>query len=301
MTIVETKPTLPLVERIDVSDGWAINTYATCDIKCTYCITGAQGRSIPRRSRDEVAEVLHRELDALPVIERVLVGVFCDAYPNVEKDLRISQRALEALNERDQGFNLISKSPLVVRDLDLCRHKDTVIQVSLATLNDDWIAKYEPGAAPSKERLDALHKIAESGVSTWVLAAPYVPGVTDLRELRDAIDPNILIYSYPLRIDAFMRGNYRSMGFDQASVNKAYEAHFDEIGPLPKLRWAKPPPLSGEAQHVRDIMGKYDRKDWTPANAAENQPDYKEQKGHKKRFLKSQSKSMLEKTKKNLS
>ena len=292
---------LPLVERIDVSDGWAINTYAFCDIKCAYCITGVQGKSIPKWSREDVAEALHRELDALPVIERVLVGVFCDAYPNAEKDLVITRRALEALNERNQGFHLISKSPLVLRDLDLCQHEDTVIQVSLATLNDDWIAKYEPGAAPSKERLDALHKIAEAGINTWLLAAPFVPGVTDLKALREAIDPEIQIYSYPLRIDAFMRGNSRSMGFDQKTVNERYEAHFEEVGPLRKLHWAKPPPLSGEAQHVRDILGKMRRKDWTPAEAAEDQPIRKEENARRKQFFKSQSKTISEKIKAMLS
>jgi hypothetical protein len=94
---------LPLVERHTVSDAWALDTYVACDIRCTYCITSAQGRSTPRVAPELAAERLGEELDAIGDNGRLGVGTSCDAYPGPECELGVTRRALEVLAATDAG------------------------------------------------------------------------------------------------------------------------------------------------------------------------------------------------------
>jgi hypothetical protein len=84
---------LPLVERHTVSDAWAVNTYVARDIRCTYCITSAQGRSMPRYPADAVARQLREELDAIEEVDGLVVGPYCDVYPGPEAHLGVTRRA----------------------------------------------------------------------------------------------------------------------------------------------------------------------------------------------------------------
>ncbi len=81
---------LPLIERHTVNDAWAVNTYAACDVRCSYCITRAQGVSRPRYPAIDVAAQLRRELDAAGTIDRLVVGCYADVYPSPEADLRVT-------------------------------------------------------------------------------------------------------------------------------------------------------------------------------------------------------------------
>ena len=96
---------------------------------------------------------LRRELDEIGTIDRLIVGAFCDVYPGPEAQLGVTRRALEVLNERGLGFNLVTKGTTVLRDADLFADPDTLIQVSLTSLDDDVLAGLEPGAPSPAARL----------------------------------------------------------------------------------------------------------------------------------------------------
>lgn len=259
---------LPLVERHTVSDAWAVNTYTACDIRCTYCITSAQGRSTPRVSPDGVARRLREELDAIGEIDRMVVGPYCDVYPGPERALGVTRRALEVLAARDLGFNLVTKGTTVVRDADLLRHPRRMIQISLNTLDEEAVARLEPGAPTAAARLGALHELADRGVRVLVQATPWIPGVTDVLALRERIDPAIVLHVTPLRLPPHLDRATRALGLTQAGVNEAFHREYERIAPLPRVRWSRPPPLDGRPPHIRDNLGRRERADWTPAPVA---------------------------------
>lgn len=246
---------LPLVERLTVNDAWAINTYVACDIRCSYCITQAQGVSTPREPRASVASRLRRELDAVTV-DHLVVGPFCDVYPSPEVDLRVTRAALEVLVERELGFILVTKGPTVVRDADLLRHPDTVAQISLCSLDAGALERLEPGAAPPQARLRALHQLADRGVRVVVQASPWIPGLTDLAALRAQVDPAIPIQVTPLRMPPDLDRARRAWPYDQTEINAAYVAEYERrIGEL-DLLWSRPPPVDGTPPHIRDNAGR---------------------------------------------
>jgi DNA repair photolyase len=259
---------LPLVERHTVSDSWAVNTYAACDIRCTYCITSAQGRSVPRVPPEVLAQRLRDELDAVGEIDRLVVGPYCDVYPGPERELGVTRRALEVLVARGHGFNVVTKGTTVVRDADLFRHPGTLIQISLNTLDDRAVARLEPGAPSAEERLRALHVLAEEGVRVLVQATPWIPGVTDVAALRARVDPAIWLQVTPLRLPPHLDRATRALGLTQAGVNEAFQREYERVAPLRRVRWSRPPALDGSPPHITDNLGRAKRTDWTPAPAA---------------------------------
>jgi DNA repair photolyase len=265
---VEVSPRLPLVERHTVSDAWAINTYVACDIRCTYCITSAQGRSTPRVPPDRLVPELGRELDEIGEIDRVVVGPYADVYPSPEAELGVTRRALEVLDERALPFRLVTKGTTVVRDADLLTRRGCLIQISLNTLDGDVIARLEPGAPSAAARLDALHELAARGVHVVLQATPWIPGVTDVRALRQRVDPDIVIQVTPLRLPAHLHRARHALGLTQAEVNDAFRREYERIGPIRQVRWSRPPPLDGSPLHIVHNLGRSNPSDWSPAPPA---------------------------------
>lgn len=258
----------PLVERISVSDAWAINTYTACDIRCIYCITSAQGRSTPRYAPDVVPGQLRRELDEIGTIDRLIVGAFCDVYPGPEAQLGVTRRALEVLNERGLGFNLVTKGTTVLRDADLFADPDTLIQVSLTSLDDDVLAGLEPGAPSPAARLAVVHELAARGVRVLVQVSPWIPGVSDVATLRDRVDAAVLLQVTPLRLPAYLGGAARLLRLTQAEVNDEYRQEYERVGRLPNVRWSRPPPVDGGPPHIVHNLGRRVVLEWTPAPTA---------------------------------
>jgi DNA repair photolyase len=265
---VEVARRLSLVERHTVSDAWAVNIYAACDIRCSYCITSAQGRSTPRVPAAELVPQRRRELDEVGEIDRMVVGPYCDVYPSPEAELGITRRALEVLDERELPFRLVTKGTTVVRDADLFTRPGNLIQISLNTVDDDAVSRLEPGAPSAAARLDALHELASRGVPVLLQATPWIPGITDVRSLRRRVDRGIAIQVTPLRLPAHLDRARRTLALTQAEVNDAYRREYERTGPLRKVRWSRPPPLDGSPPHIVHNLGRSEPSDWTPAPPA---------------------------------
>jgi DNA repair photolyase len=262
---------LPLVQRHSVSDAWAINTYRACDIRCTYCITTAQGRSQPRFPAAEVAARLEAELDAVGEIDRIVVGPYCDVYPSPEAELGVTRAALQVLDRRGLDFRLITKGPTVVRDIDLLGDPRNLIQISICMLDPAHVARYEPGAASADERLAALHELDDAGVHCLVQATPWIPGITDALALRRRVRPEIRIQVTPLRLPWYLDRADRAFGFTQAEVNEAYHREYDRVRSHPdcvNVVWSRPPALDGAPPHISDNLGAPDVDDWSPSPPA---------------------------------
>ena len=143
-------------------------------MRCTYCITNAQGISTPRYQREEIARRLNHEMDQLGEIRLLVVGPYCDVYPSTEVVHRVTRAALEVLSERDQGFVLITKGTDVLRDTELFRHPRTKIEISLCSLDEAALARIEPGAASPERRLATLHELASRGIRMTMQLAPWI-------------------------------------------------------------------------------------------------------------------------------
>jgi DNA repair photolyase len=139
------------------------------------------------RVKTNVVEVLRREL-ARPSWERetVVVGGATDPYQPAEGRYRLTRGCLEAFAEARSPFSIITRGPLIVRDLDVlveaARRAEVSVTFSVPTLDVEVWRKTEPGTAPPRQRLRALSRLVEAGVRASVGMAPILPGISDRPE-----------------------------------------------------------------------------------------------------------------------
>ena len=139
------------------------------------------------RVKTNVVEVLRREL-ARPswTAESVAIGAATDPYQPAEGRYRLTRGCLEALAEARNPFGLITRGPLIVRDLDVlteaARRAEVSVTFSVPTLDEEVWRRTEPGTAPPRQRLRALKRLVDAGVKVGVGMAPILPGISDRPE-----------------------------------------------------------------------------------------------------------------------
>jgi DNA repair photolyase len=173
---------------------WTLNPYMGCVHRCTFCYVRAferradrpsderYGRSI--RVKVNVAEVLRRELARRSWAgDGVVIGAATDPYQPVEGRYRLTRSCLEELARVANPFGLITRGPLIVRDVDVlakaARRADVSVTFSVPTLDERVWRTTEPGTAPPRQRLRALSRLVEAGVRASVGIAPVIPGLSD--------------------------------------------------------------------------------------------------------------------------
>jgi DNA repair photolyase len=182
---------------------WSLNPYMGCVHQCTFCYVRAfeqradrpsderYGRSI--RVKTNVVEVLRKELARKSWEgETVAVGAATDPYQPCEGRYRLTRGCLEAFAEAANPMRLITRGPMIVRDVDvlveLARRADVGITFSIPTLDHEVWRKTEPGTAPPHQRLRALKTLVDAGVKVGVGMAPILPGISDRPEqLREVV------------------------------------------------------------------------------------------------------------------
>jgi DNA repair photolyase len=177
--------------------AWSLNPYSGCVHRCTFCYVRAfeqradrpsddrYGRSI--RVKVNVAEVLARELGrASWARETVAIGAATDPYQPAEGRYRLTRACIEALGRAATPFGIITRGPLIVRDLDVlqdaARRAEVTVTFSVPTLDREVWRTTEPGTAPPRQRLRALTRLVEAGVRASVGIAPILPGLSDRPE-----------------------------------------------------------------------------------------------------------------------
>jgi DNA repair photolyase len=173
---------------------WSLNPYMGCVHRCTFCYVRAFERRADRPSDDRygtsirvkvnVAEVLRREL-ARPSWQRevVVVGAATDPYQPAEGRYRLTRTCLEVFRDAANPFSIITRGPMIVRDLDVlveaARRAEVHVTFSVPTLDREIWRKTEPSTAPPEQRLRALKTLVDAGIDVGVGMAPILPGLSD--------------------------------------------------------------------------------------------------------------------------
>jgi len=182
--------------------AWSLNPYSGCVHRCTFCYVRAFERRADRPSDDRygrsirvkvnVAEVLARELGRRSwAYELVTIGAATDPYQPAEGRYRLTRACIEVFGRAASPFGLITRGPLIVRDLDVlaeaARRTAVSVTFSVPTLDDEVWRSTEPGTAPPRQRLRALSRLVETGIETNVGMAPILPGLSDRPEQLAAV------------------------------------------------------------------------------------------------------------------
>jgi DNA repair photolyase len=165
-----------------------------CVHRCTFCYVRAfelradrpfddrYGVSI--RVKVNVADVLRKEL-ARPSWEResVAIGAATDPYQPAEGRYKLTRACLEALGDASNPFSIITRGPMIVRDIDVLAHAarraNVSVTFSIPTVDEDVWRKTEPSTAHPRQRLKAVKALADAGIRACVGMAPILPRISD--------------------------------------------------------------------------------------------------------------------------
>lgn len=176
------------------STEYTINLYRGCTHGCVYCYAPSLIHDERRWGnyvdvKVNAPAVLERELRGLKR-EEVFLSSASDPYQPVEAKYRITRRCLETLLRHRFPVSVLTRSPLVLRDLDLLREFDRVrVGMSITSVPT---RRFEPGVPPLRRRIETLKRLSSTGIRTWVSLAPVIPGMVMVefdelfRELSEA-------------------------------------------------------------------------------------------------------------------
>lgn len=189
-----TRTIINRVDSPDISFHWSINPYRGCEHGCIYCYARPDHERLGWSCGLDFETKIIAKFDAPRLLRRelahpkwagetiVLSGV-TDPYQPVERDLRVTRGCLEVLAECRQCVGIVTKSRLVLRDLDLfvelAKHNAVRVGLSVTTLDNRLASKMEPRASSPAERLEALAALRDAGIPTFAMLAPVIPGLND--------------------------------------------------------------------------------------------------------------------------
>ena len=168
-----------------------MNIYRGCLHGCIYCDSRSNCYQMDHAFEDieikeNAVELLEDSIKHKRKKCMIGTGSMCDPYMPIEKDLKLMRSCLEVIAKYEFGATIITKSDLVLRDLDLFekinKQSKCVIQMTLTTYNDDLCKIIEPNVCVTSKRYEALKVLQEHGIPTVVWFSPILPYINDTKE-----------------------------------------------------------------------------------------------------------------------
>jgi DNA repair photolyase len=195
---VEVKSALNAVKGMPFD--WSLNPTSGCAHSCNYCFARAYHARYREKNvgtdfdsnvevRVNIADVLRKELRRHRE-GSLAIGTATDPYQPIEGKYQLTRRCLEALVDYPMPTSIVTKGPLVVRDIDVLKKldekTDLTVFFSVPCVDEEIVRKTDPGTAPPRQRLRALRMLREAGLDAAVLCMPVLPGISDSEESLDA-------------------------------------------------------------------------------------------------------------------
>jgi DNA repair photolyase len=254
--------------------GWSLNPYMGCAHRCTFCYVRAFERRADRpwderygqslRVKVNIAEVLRNELAKRSwKRETVTIGAATDPYQPAEGRYRLTRQCIEALSAKRTPISIITRGPLIVRDVDVLaeasRRVDVEVTFSIPTIEHEVWRKTEPGTAPPRQRLRALRQLVDAGINAGVAIAPILPGLSDSREQLEAVLSAALeagathVWCIPLNLKPGTKEHFMAkLGQDFPALLPRYERLYEDRTYLAK------PDAEPIHERFREVQEKYD-------------------------------------------
>jgi DNA repair photolyase len=194
VTVDATRKIIARNDSPDISFDRSINPYRGCEHGCVYCFARpthaylglSPGLDFESKlfMKPDAPELLERELSAPGYVPKVIaIGTNTDPYQPIERQYKIMRGILEVLERAGHPVGIVTKSALVLRDLDILARmaqRDLVkVAISVTTLDTKLARTMEPRASTPPRRLEALRQLVKAGVPSSTLVAPVIPAIND--------------------------------------------------------------------------------------------------------------------------
>lgn len=283
---VEVKSALNAVKGMPFD--WSLNPFLGCAHACSYCFSRAYHARYRDRNvgsdfdsnvevRVNIADVLRRELRRHRQ-GSLAIGTATDPYQPIEGKYKLTRRCLEALVDHPMPTSIVTKGPLVVRDIDVLKRldekTDLTVYFSVPCVNEDIVRKTDPGTAPPRQRLRALKMLREAGIDAAVLCMPVLPGISDSEESLDAAaraasEAGATAFRHrPLKIDLEIQQYYRDfLGAEFPALVPRYAALYPG-GVHPTKNYER-----DLEERVRRVRARYEFRERPPRPARREEPE----------------------------
>ncbi|WP_296881213.1 radical SAM protein [uncultured Methanobrevibacter sp.] len=177
------------------TSDYGINLYRGCTHGCIYCDSRSEIYQLKHKFEDievkeNAVELLKKEL-----IRRkpfmVVTGAMTDPYIPIEKRLQHVRKCLELIYRYGYGFSCLTKSDLILRDLDLLKKINektkVVVQITLTVANDELCKKIEPNVSQTSKRVEVLERLNENNIPAVVWLSPILPYINDTEQNINSI------------------------------------------------------------------------------------------------------------------
>lgn len=173
-----------------------INVYRGCTHGCIYCDSRSLCYHTPQpfediEAKENAPELLEAALRSKRRRCMIGTGAMCDPYLHAERELQLTRRCLDVISRNGFGATVLTKSDLVLRDIDLLeqinRDSKAVVQMTLTTADDDLCRIIEPNVCPTSRRFEVLCECKKRGIPTVVWFTPLLPFINDTADNVRAI------------------------------------------------------------------------------------------------------------------
>jgi DNA repair photolyase len=181
---------------------FTINAYRGCSHACAYCFARPTHEYLGLNIGDDFEKRIVVKVNAVERVraelrsakwrgDPIAMGTNTDPYQRAEGKYHLTRGIIEALSEAANPFSILTKSTLIVRDLDLLQeaaHRTSVrASFSIGTLDEGVWKSSEPGTPHPRRRVEAVAKLTDAGIPCGVLIAPVLPGLSDAPEQVEAV------------------------------------------------------------------------------------------------------------------
>jgi DNA repair photolyase len=196
-TIISSVP-----ERSQMPFRFTINAYRGCTHACVYCFARPTHRYLDLDTAEDFERKIVVKVNAVERLraelraprwegDHIAMGTNTDPYQPAEGRYRLTRGLIEVLSEAANPFSILTKSTMILRDLDLlveAAKRTTVgINFSIGTLDERAWRTSEPGTPPPRQRVEALRRLVDAGIDCGVLVAPVLPGISDAPEQLEEV------------------------------------------------------------------------------------------------------------------
>ena len=193
MKIKEIKAKSILVKSKLPEADFVINPYIGCQHGCKYCYARFMKRFTGHK--EPWGEFIDVKVNAPNLIKTVkgniVIGSTTDPYQPIEKKYKITRKILEKLVDINPNLNILTKSDLILRDIDILKKLNVVVSISLSSLDEKTRKKLE-NAPSSDRRIKALRELHKNGIKTVLFISPIFPKITDWKKMitktKDFVD-----------------------------------------------------------------------------------------------------------------
>ena len=221
------------------SVDYSINPYLGCEHACKYCFARYMAKYAGRKTEDW-GSFVHVKVNAPEVLKKelskakrgvVLLSSVCDPYQPLEKKYMLTRKILRVLANQDFPLTILTKSPLVLRDLDILKNfSDVEVGFTIVTLDERARSIFEPHAPSIKSRIEALAELKKEGIQTYAMLGPFLPFISerDLEELIRILSRIKIDYLLVDRLN-LKAGNWKSIKEAIASYNPQLLGFYESI------------------------------------------------------------------------